>query len=324
VEARTPITALIAATHGNALELIEYEDVLSYHRPRTYACVRDVRTGAEGHGDSEDSELAWLRAYAEWCERIALNSLGNVGEGRATTSSGFAAHSDKRSAGNAAINELIEHDAVLLCWLAKAPPAWIRDDAALARLNAWARETKAKLRTLGIELNVGLQAVTGNIVTAVAAGRLQFGTRGLFVTSGAAVEIPDAIERATREALRTANALVTRERLGLSLAQPIEAHSLRGPDDHRNFWISSGTTEDIDWFIEGATDVTILESFDVSVSLVELPFVPAVPLTIARASSVNAQRMFWGASDATNLSHERLRNLTGITTPATTLPHPYA
>jgi hypothetical protein len=108
VEARTPITALIAATHGNALELIKYEDVLSSHRPRIYACVRDARTGAEGHGDSEDSELAWLRAYAEWCERIALDSLGDIDGGRAT-SSGFAAHSDKRSAGNAAINELIEH-----------------------------------------------------------------------------------------------------------------------------------------------------------------------------------------------------------------------
>lgn len=87
--------------------------------------VSDPATGASGFGGAETAKLAQTKAVFEWIERRVYRQHGNHD---VTSSSGWAAHSTAELARANAEDELLERDALLCSWLLKLSPALVGEE----------------------------------------------------------------------------------------------------------------------------------------------------------------------------------------------------
>lgn len=101
-----------------------------------HAFVTDVHAGDHrgyGYGEAEYELIALQKAIAEGFERAVFRALQRS-EHKALTTNGWAAHLDPVRARHAALEEVLERDAVLVHWLTRRPmnevelsdaPAWL-------------------------------------------------------------------------------------------------------------------------------------------------------------------------------------------------------
>ncbi|WP_414698965.1 YcaO-like family protein [Oligoflexus sp.] len=104
---------------------VEIRVLRSLVDPSVFHCIL-TKEHIRGFGTDTDSSLALLKACAEFNERLDYHR--QVESGLASTSNGFAAHSNFELASRSAINELIERDTFLTSWATRQPPYWLSDD----------------------------------------------------------------------------------------------------------------------------------------------------------------------------------------------------
>lgn len=100
-----------------------------------YAFITEVEAGGHhgfGYGEAEYELIAIQKAIAEGFERVVFRALQGS-EHKAPTTNGWAAHLNPALAHHAALDEVLERDAVLVHWLTRKP----MDEVELSDAPVW-------------------------------------------------------------------------------------------------------------------------------------------------------------------------------------------
>lgn len=251
-----------------------------------------------GRGVNEDETSALEMACAEAVEHATL--VYQQKRGREYTSNGIAAHLNAEEAKQGAIGELIERDSFFSHYLTEVPFREIPLPPCL-----W--DTKDILEAEGISFRIAKMNSPANWHSVIAAcfcksSHKQF---GVFIGTATKRSLDQAIAKASKEAI-----IFVSEFLGSS--RPIGAVN-QGPLFHYKLATRQDSANRIQKLFEN-TDRFSNEINIEKITTETLALHPAFegcPVTVVRASSPDAQQLFFGETRPEHINFKRLSQFLG-------------
>ena len=314
------MSAAIAATHGDSMLVRYCPDVLTdaVHHVSMYEKTWD----AWGFGDGSDPVVAMTKAYYECIERVAYKHSGAV------TTNGFAAHVSFDLAAEKAKAELVERDVFLASWFAQIPPVWLAEQQVEGLIDDWGLECLELLRRSGVVPSFGICGVSNGLVTM--AGLLDGRSRPKAPFAFSAIPgIGPTIEGAIR------NLILDLMRINTGIeakGQEVDEFKVRRIDgqiaigetfDHLDYFLELGNASKMAWYMQrSSTEAPILPDLTMTTAEVPVPIKTAFPLSVAHASSPEAQQYFVGSARQDRINWHRLSNLGVKSGQSVPLVHP--
>lgn len=257
-----------------------------------------------GFGTDAFESRALIKAATECAERHCLRSSGS-----ASTSSGFAGHTDKETARILARRELIERDAFLLGWLAGRSPMWLSEGEIKQ-----AQEAFVILETInrhGFKTQAGIVANTGCVTTVVGAilpsksGALNF---GVVLGCAASDSVSSAITSVSNELARAATVLLNRSE-GAGSADEIELPEIRNGRSTFEHYLRSGSIgPNLRQYLEESQNPLDLPDFETTFDEFQRSISgPLLNIEVAWAKSPHAQSLFFGKPEPSRINFDRFK-----------------
>lgn len=265
-----------------------------------YAFITDVTAGvlrATGFGEASTQVLAFQKSIAEGVERVMYRAMKSTLTSQ--NSNGWAAHLNQKKAYGAALDELLERDAVLVHWLCQKPmtevsrstwPKWLAD---------WVTNELALAPRFGC-LRV-LVSTLGYVPTVTT---ILLDKEGYAVLSHATGEtVAEGLRKALSETCRIAQIAI--EGTFTQSSQRLENETFAGttyPEDHAVFyavhrklpsWIFGPS---LGWKSVEANWAKARKDFDISFLQVDFVQITTGPLVVGYCKSPKVQNLFFGPS----------------------------
>jgi hypothetical protein len=262
-----------------------------------------------GSGAALNAALALQKATSEFIERDAFRIHTNILN--AKTSNGFAAHTALKDAHAAAKSELIERDALLICWFADIRPCWIS-----ANSSAFSKKILERLdylERMGIQAKIGVIGKSSGDFVSVGMLNLDFFTNhnaSWAFTTEAASSLHHALEKSALSLLRIANLAITRSAQKIALFSEIHPKEISKPEHHLEYHLNPKNRELlIDWWMSSNTEVIDLGSETVECIELKTDFATGMNRYVSFAKSANHIPYFVGIPESSDLICKRLSSL---------------
>lgn len=206
---------------------------------------------SRGFGGAGSKTLAAQKAYSEFIERKTMGELNKMFNAF-KTSNGFAAHIDQDEAIKNSRYEIIERDAILLTWHGKQAPYWVEGQELESFLSAENMNILNLHKSYGLDLKLGLVALSQGIYTAIACVRLK-GDR-FYIDCKTGESLFD-IFNALVESVVFHSHYIVQGYKGKSVSIP------KKPMDHLDFYLRP--KKGLDWFFKGGHEVMELPSEEI-------------------------------------------------------------
>ncbi len=290
--------------NSERLNLAVFRDrEVTKYLPRAYDHMVTVQLGEQaiwGRGIDSDETKSLTAACAEVVERATLYHKKACG--KSWTSSGIAAHLNFDEAKERAMAELIERDAFLSHYLTFSSFIEIETPSSLFR-------TKAALRLDGIDLHLGKLQSPSNWHTTVAAC---FGTNaakpfGMFIGAATKRSQDESIIKATNEVIAFVSGFLRDSN------RRTAEEAFDGPLYHYKF-----SSEQLNislmhhFFSKTDKDLYHLDLSQIVTKRLDLhPSFIGCPVTVVRATSPDAQQLFFGETKPEHINFKRLSQFLG-------------
>ncbi len=216
---------------GDALT-IKIEKVSKSLRPpglrfSAFAFMTEVSAGGfqgVGFGEAPTRLIALQKSIAEGVERVLYKALKGTAFGSAN-SNGWAAHLSYEQALSAALDELVERDAVLVHWLGQIPMKEIAPASWPRRLTRWTQD-ELRLSPIFNQLRILISARGYKPTVTTVLGDHD----GYAVLSHAtAASLGQALDKALSETCRIAQ-------IAMEQPQAVASSNIASPEDHALFY----------------------------------------------------------------------------------------
>lgn len=262
-----------------------------------------------GAGAASRPNIALEKSISEFVERHALKhnsrTLGS------STSSGFAAHVDERSARESSVAELMERDAFLICWFAQVLPAWIPLDR--LKLDSRTGNVLQTVLRQGIRLKIGILAQTGCIT--VACGMADFeactANGAAFAFASEADYSPEqAIEKVTISLFRISNLILTRKSLKSELFEKFESKDVKQPFQHLEYYLNPIHRRLLEpWWDSQKTNILAFEQPVVETQIIPHALADVMERKVAYSRSAEVLNYFCGVTQNSSAVKNRLKSI---------------
>ncbi len=251
-----------------------------------------------GMGSAYSDELALLKAWGEFVERYSFHSSTRTHPKDSITSSGFAAHSSKTKAKNAALFELIERDIFLIVWLLKAPV--LKLDASFNSTASWS-SSLLNLKSLGFEAET---VILGRCMGVIVCATHLYNAESSYVLASASNSVTSCLASLSETA--TATALGSRS--ALNVVKELNPSST--PVFHLQKYRNTGVDILKFWNLK-AMAIPNYSNFEYKITEHPNAYADNSGFYIFSASSEECQNLFFGETTPQKVNLRRLSTIAG-------------
>jgi hypothetical protein len=294
-----------------------------------YAFITDVTAGthvARGFGEAPTRLLALQKSIAEAVERVTYRAM--KGTLNSKNSNGWAAHINSSKAFSAALDELLERDAVLVHWLCQKPMTEISPRSWPKWLTDWTQtELVQSPRFKFLRVLISTLGYLPTVTTVLCDE-----DDHAVLSHSIAPTLEDAVHKALAETCRIGQIAIegTFNSSSRKLGDETTAEELLYPEDHAVFyavhsklptWIFGPSS---DWQEIGSKWMKARKNFNPSILNANFNQIAAGPLAVGYCSSPKVQKLFFGHTRHAETNHlinfKRLREV-GHVGPLNLMPH---
>ena len=269
-----------------------------------------------GRGIAEEKSIAISKATAECLEDLVLHTVNKSrgGEGRISTSSGFAAHYNQEAAIQHGLQELLERDSFMCHFLSGKPFVKLRADNAnfpSSRQFPLFEKTPVQYFSADTALDGYSTIICSIDLDSVGLGRV--------IGLATSRSLHDAGNKAFLEAARRAAVFLIEDSVKPkpAILEKINLNERLGPDEHYALSLNKNYWDNLNYlFPTGAAATTGISSKQISLKVTTdfdrtINFLKDCPLKVVHCKSSDLQNFYFGGVDRSKINFQRLKQFYG-------------